>query len=166
VQQLLYRHVDQKFIPSTLDLADYLPQKLELSKDTFLELKELSKGPSELSFNHSIYFDLDGDVKGFVVSDFSTKLITNQHEIYSLKSIFVESINIMLGNILTKIDQDKNLLISLSTPITKINLPKTNYYKVISAIYTLIHNELSFPININFHTRNNKTQGILDDRNN
>jgi hypothetical protein len=147
-------------------LLSYLPTKLNIYDQAYLLKMQstLEMGSFNIKWPNDInlLFSLGGELQGYVLSTLSLgKVQLNSSKTKDLKDIFSESINIMLGQFLTKLDGQLGLMINLSPPrylnstpripvILKETKPYMHQFKI---DYIFIHQGIEY--NCHFYFRAN-----------
>lgn len=102
----------QNLFPETISIY----QRAYLSKESVTITKQLA--PVEFEDMHfKIGFGVTGEIKGFVICDADlSEFSQNEKRLNFVQGLFVESMNILLGKILTDIEDALNILCYLTPP--------------------------------------------------
>ncbi len=152
-----------KLLPEQLSLY----QRASLRKLTVEVLEAFSPG----SFHQSsmvIGFGMTGELEGFVLCEASLdEFITSEGKYRFVQGLFVESMNILLGKILTQIENTFDLMCYMTPPKvlnhdsnnTMLLKEIENFQKdslILKATYTIQVDESAIPCNIFFEIKQNK----------
>ena len=117
---------------------------IERGTPVFLSKQNPQKTKNEIGFQ----FQISGDLKGFAYCflDLFEKNLSPD-KTTEIKSIFKESMNILLGNTLTSLEEH-NLLSLISAPKEDINFQEIDSHKVYYTHYNLTFEQSNYPIRV------------------
>lgn len=101
-----------------LKISDSFPKELNVYSQAHLELTKTDTVNSKLM---STSFQLSGMIQGHANCYLAGKLIAQTNDSY-LQSLFTESMNILVGRVLTNLESKFALNITMSSPINDTNI--------------------------------------------
>lgn len=142
-----------KSLSNSLDFNDYFPRSISIYAETSFNLAQILPAQAkDIEHDLDVFFELKGDISGLVQAQINTKSLDKEDQDF-VQGLFLEGANIIIGQILTLIDKDHDLISLLSTPkFTKEHERFEQFYNVNKALYFLTFKNKEIPLSLNFYT--------------
>jgi chemotaxis protein CheY-P-specific phosphatase CheC len=110
----MIENVQREKHPNSYYLENYIPEKVSIYSEGILR-------KSDIQFNaeksYHILFKIQGELNGIIVCSFDVSELTNTNYNFShINALFSESMNILLGNFLTNLEEKTTIMGHLSHP--------------------------------------------------
>lgn len=129
------------------------PQNIDIYGEAVLTKSNFDHtAPISINRKTKIFFPIEGELSGFAVCETSSQIN---------KSLFSESMNILLGQILTNLEIESKLLSKIGTPILIRNNISISQYEITSNFkYTLRSTTSIYECDVNFYANKNLVKGV------
>lgn len=101
-------------------LNQSFPERINIYEYAILEQNSKISSiatPEKNKFQLGVIFRIDGEVKGYAISLLEIgKKELSKDDLFKIQSLHIESINILFGNVLTKLEEISNIMGILSSP--------------------------------------------------
>lgn len=133
-----------------LTLDSIIPDSLEIFKRTNITRDDIypfvptsSDIKEFFSAGDIVIFNISGEITGHAIFKMGNHLTDNQGKDELMEDLFLETSNIIIGNLLTKLDQKFDLLCHLSSPLKISNVGPTNQQMKIMRIISILTKTIS-----------------------
>jgi hypothetical protein len=132
-------------LPSPNDIDIYGQAVLKKSN---VQVQQLLSSP----YKSRVIFPINGELTGFIVCETSMKINF---------SLFVESMNILLGQIITNLESESDLLLRLEPPVlTDMKIAQEKYELKTNLMYELNTMAKSYDCQVFFYANKHKAKEV------